>query len=234
MARCIHDDVVTACEYITRSLERMGIHHVFGVGGANIEDLYDAIHNAGNLRGILAKHEFSAATMADGYARVGAPFGVVMATSGGGALNLVPALGEAYASCVPVLALVGQSPASLEGRGAFQDGSGRAGSIDAEALFATISVYCRRITHADALPRALHDALAAMLGERPGPSVLLLPKDVQRAPVDPRAPAFDLLPVAARRAAMADRVQAAAELLLYAQTVLVIAGDGVARHDFAA
>ena len=231
MARCIHDNVVTASEYLTRSLVRMGVHHVFGVGGANIEDLYDAIYSAAHLRGILAKHEFSAATMADGYARVGAPLGVVMATSGGGALNLIPALGEAYASCVPVLALVGQSPASLEGRGAFQDGSGRAGSIDAEALFATVSVYCRRITHADALPRALHDALAAALGERPGPSVLLLPKDVQRAAVDPRAPAFDLLPSAAPRAPAADRVQAAAELLSHAQTVLVIAGDGVARHD---
>jgi acetolactate synthase-1/2/3 large subunit len=169
--------------------------------------------------------------MADGYARVGAPLGVVMSTSGGGALNLVPALGEAYASCVPVLALVGQSPASLEGRGAFQDGSGRAGAIDAEALFATVSVYCRRVTHPDALPLALHDALAAALGERPGPSVLLLPKDVQRSAVDPRAPAFDLLPSAVRRVPLGDRLQAAAELLLRARNVLVIAGDGVARHD---
>lgn len=223
--------MLTASEYLTRSLERLGVRHAFGVGGANIEDLFDAIHRAEFLRGILAKHEFSAATMADGYARVGEPLGVVMATSGAGALNLIPALAEAYASCVPVLALVGQSPTSLEGRGAFQDGSGHSGSIDSEALFAAVSIYCRRVAHANELPCALHDALAATLGERPGPSVLLLPKDVQRAGVDPRAPAFGLLPSPARRAPAADRVQGAAKLLSDARTVLVIAGDGVARHD---
>jgi acetolactate synthase-1/2/3 large subunit len=222
--------VLTASEYLTHSLERLGVRHAFGVGGANIEDLFDAIHRAKYLRCVLAKHEFSAATMADGCARVGAPLGVVMATSGAGALNLIPALAEAYTSCVPVLALVGQVPSSLEGRGAFQDGSGRAGSIDIEALFAEVSIYCRRVTHADEVPRALHEALTAALGERPGPSVLLLPKDVQRAAVDPHAPAFGLLPTAARRPPATDRVQAAAELLLRASRALVIAGDGVARH----
>ena len=58
---------------------------------------------------------------------------MVAATSGGGALNLVAGLGESYASRVPVLALVGQSPTALDGRGAFQDTSGRNGSLNAEA-----------------------------------------------------------------------------------------------------
>jgi acetolactate synthase I/II/III large subunit len=221
----------TACEYLAHSVERLGVRHVFGVGGANIEDFYDAVHRTARVRGVLAKHEFSAATMADGYARVGAPLGVVVATSGGGALNLVPALAEAHASNVPVLALVGQPPTALEGRGAFQDGSGRAGAIDLQALFATVSRYCHRVTHANELPRAVYEAVAAACGERSGPAVLLLPKDVQCATVESRAPAFGLLPAAIRRPPSLSRVEEAAELLLRARTVLVIAGDGVARYD---
>jgi acetolactate synthase-1/2/3 large subunit len=221
----------TACEYLAHSMQRLGVRHVFGVDGANIEDLYDAVHRTAQVRGILAKHEFSAASMADGYARVGAPLGVVMATSGGGALNLVPGLAEAYASNVPVLAVVGQPPTALEGRGAFQDGSGHAGAIDLQALFATVSVYCRRVEHAAALPLALYEAVAAACGERAGPSVLLLPKDVQCAAVEPRAPAFGMLPAATRRLPSLGRVEEAADLLSRARTVAVIAGAGVARSD---
>ena len=62
--------------------------------------------------------------MADGYSRGGAGLGVVAATSGGGALNLVPGLGESLASRVPVLALVGQPATTMDGRGSFQDTQG--------------------------------------------------------------------------------------------------------------
>lgn len=65
-------------------LASIGVRHVFGVGGANIEDLYDAAHHRADVTAVLAKHEFSAAAMADGYSRSGAGLGVVMATSGGG------------------------------------------------------------------------------------------------------------------------------------------------------
>jgi len=77
----------------------------------------------------------------------------------------------------------------------------------------------------------LYDALSASLGERPGPSVLLLPKDVQRANVNSHTSAFDLLPSLERRAPADERVREAAALLSRARRVLVIAGDGVARHD---
>ncbi len=77
-----------------------------------------------------------------------AGLGVVAATSGGGCLNTVAGLGEALASRVPVLALIGQAPTSLDGRGAFQDTSGRNGALDAEALFSAVSVFCRRVTDA--------------------------------------------------------------------------------------
>lgn len=168
-------------DHIIEHLARIGVDYIFGVDGANIEDLYDAAHFHPGLTAVLAKHEFSAATMADGYSRSGAALGVVAATSGGGALNLVPGLGEALASRVPVLALVGQPAAAMDGRGSFQDTSGRNGSLDAEALFSAVSVFCRRVLIpgdiATVLPRAI---AAARVG---GPAVLLLPKDVQQAGV---------------------------------------------------
>ena len=86
--------------------------------------------------------------MADGFSRSGAGLGVVAATSGGGCLNTVAGLGEALASRVPVLALIGQPPTTLDGRGAFQDTSGRNGALNGEALFSAVSVFCRRILDA--------------------------------------------------------------------------------------
>lgn len=132
-------------DYVVEHLARIGVSHLFGVDGANIEDLYDAAHFNGDVTAVLAKHEFSAAAMADGYSRSGAGLGVVAATSGGGCLNLVPGLGESLASRVPVLALVGQAPTTLDGRGSFQDTSGLNGALDAESLFSAVSVFCRRI-----------------------------------------------------------------------------------------
>ncbi|WP_433664558.1 thiamine pyrophosphate-binding protein [Nocardia sp. CA-128927] len=156
--------------------------HVFGVGGANIEDIYDALHRSiASITGIVAKHEFGAATMADGYARTTNRLGVVAATSGGGALNLIAALGESFDSRVPVLALVGQPPLALEGRGAFQDTSGGFGRIDAERLFGSVTRFCVKLTRAGDVTAAVTQAIdAAMAG---GPAVLLLPKDIQTQPV---------------------------------------------------
>ncbi|GGQ84157.1 thiamine pyrophosphate-binding protein [Couchioplanes azureus] len=218
-------------DYLVRELARAGVGHLFGVGGANIEDIYDAVH-AGptSLRGVVAKHEFSAATMADGSARTRGSLGVVAATSGGGAMNLVPGLAEAHASRVPILALVGQPPTASAGLGAFQDSSGLAGSFDAGQVFAPIARFCRRVTAPAEIVEVLPRAIAAALGDPRGPAVLLLPKDVQQAiievpsaspaPVAPRPPAGD--PGVRRRAARA---------LRGADRVLVVAGEGVAAAD---
>src|SRR6204780_1585140 len=131
-------------DQIVEHLGKIDIDYIFGVDGANIEDLYDAAHFRSDITAVLAKHEFSAATMADGYSRSGAGLGVVAATSGGGALNLIAGLGGSLTSRVPVVALVGQPATTMDGRGSFQDTSGRNGSLNAEALFSAVSVFCRR------------------------------------------------------------------------------------------
>ena len=213
-------------DYIVLHLARRGIQHLFGVDGANIEDLYDAAHAHPHMTAVVAKHEFSAAAMADAYSRTAPTLGVVVATSGGGALNTVPGLGESLASRVPVLALIGQSSTADDGRGPFQDTSGADGTLDAAALFSAVSVSCRRVTSPHdiltALPQALDDATRLS-----GPAVLLLPKDIQQALID--APADD---------GVLDPPQESADLrpiidLLLATTgpVTIVAGDQVARDD---
>ena len=168
-------------DHIVGHLARIGSDYIFGVDGANIEDLYDAAYFSSDITAVLAKHEFSAVTMADGYSRSGAGLGVVAATSGGGALNLIPGLGESLASRVPVLALVGQPATTMDGRGSFQDTSGRNGSLNAEALFSAVSVFCWRVLTPDDIVSALPSAIAA--ARTGGPAVLLLPKDIQQAVV---------------------------------------------------
>jgi acetolactate synthase-1/2/3 large subunit len=217
-------------DHIVAYLATEGVSHIFGVDGANIEDLYDAAYFRDDVTAVLAKHEFSAATMADGFSRSGAGLGVVMATSGGGSLNLISGLGESLASRVPVLALVGQPPTALDGHGSFQDTSGLNGSLNAEALFSAVSVFCERVSSPadilDALPRAI---MAARSG---GPAVLLLPKDVQQAN----------LPVVGRNGHhrddhssapihVGDPHPIARALRLARGPVTIIAGEQVARDD---
>lgn len=216
-------------DYLVDTVSGLGVTHIFGVDGANIEDLYDAVFDAGGLpAGIVAKHEFSAATMADGYARSTGGLGVVAATSGGGAMNLVAGLAESYASRVPVLALVGQPPTALEGNGAFQDSSGLAESLDATALFGAVSRYCARVTDPAELPAQLAAAVAAAY--EGGPAVLLLPKDVQQQPMPPAPPPSRRIR-AAEPATSIDPI--AAELVAARRTgkVVIIAGDQIARDD---
>ncbi|TAM63109.1 MAG: thiamine pyrophosphate-binding protein [Mycobacterium sp.] len=214
-------------DHIVGHLAAIGVDHVFGVDGANIEDVYDAAHFCSEIDAVLAKHEFSAATMADGYSRSGAGLGVVAATSGGGALNLVAGLGESLASRVPVLALVGQPASTMDGRGSFQDTSGANGSLNAEALFSAVSVFCERLRTPAGIVSLLPRAIAA--ARTGGPAVLLLPKDIQQADIG----------IGHRDATARGRVRGrignphpiVAELRRARGRVTIIAGEQVARDD---
>lgn len=220
----------TAAGYLVRAVEALGVRYVFGVDGANIEDLYDAVfESSGAVRAVVAKHEFSAATMADGYARVTAGLGVVAATSGGGAMNLVAGLSESFTSRVPVLALVGQPPTDQEGRGAFQDSSGKAGTFDAASLFGQIARYCGRVESAGTLPAHLARAVEAARGG--GPAVLLLPKDVQRALMSEEPPFRPRPHVRVRDEIGMREIRQALRAARDTGKITVIAGDQVARDD---
>ncbi|MEN3222745.1 thiamine pyrophosphate-binding protein [Mycolicibacterium porcinum] len=216
-------------DHIVGQLAANGVTHIFGVDGANIEDLYDAAYFRDDIVAVLAKHEFSAATMADGYSRGGGGIGVVAATSGGGCLNTVPGLGESLASHVPVLALIGQAPTTLDGRGAFQDTSGENGSLDGHALFSSVSLYCRRVlTPADILT-ALPEALAA--ARTGGPAVLLLPKNIQQADLGGPGVGNGRAHATATAARHADLGVLEQALRRVDGPITIIAGEQVARDE---
>jgi acetolactate synthase I/II/III large subunit len=211
-------------DHIVGHLAKTGVEYIFGVDGANIEDLYDAAYFRPDITAVLAKHEFSAATMADGYSRSGAGLGVVAATSGGGALNLIPALGESFTSRIPVLALVGQPATGMDGLGSFQDTSGCNGSLNAEALFSQTSVFCRRVTNAADIISALPAAIAA--AKTGGPAVLLLPKDIQQSNIS-RGVSLDLC----RQRSVGNPQPIVRALRRVTGPVTIIAGEQVARDD---
>ncbi|HEX5101248.1 MAG TPA: thiamine pyrophosphate-binding protein [Polyangiaceae bacterium] len=166
-------------DFIVRRLIREGVRHVFGVGGANVEDMFAAVQrHRPEIRAILGKHEHAAGTAADAYARLRG-FAAVMVTSGGGAMNLVHAVAEARASEVPLLAIVGEPPRPLQGHGAFQDTSGKGGGVDALEVFRAAGRLATRVERASDVPLALSRAIDMARSAPEGPCVLLLAKDLQ-------------------------------------------------------
>jgi acetolactate synthase I/II/III large subunit len=216
-------------DHIVGHLAGIGVDYIFGVDGANIEDLYDAAYFRSDITAVLAKHEFSAATMADGYSRSGAGLGVVAATSGGGALNLLPGLGESFTSRVPVLALVGQPATAMDGLGSFQDTSGRNGSLNAEALFSQAAVFCRRVLTPADIVSALPAAIAA--AKAGGPAVLLLPKDIQQSTVGVNFCGGGRYGRSERPRSIGDPHPIVRAVRRVTGPVTIIAGEQVARDD---
>ncbi|MBL8149175.1 MAG: thiamine pyrophosphate-binding protein [Blastocatellia bacterium] len=165
---------------LVEALIRWEIKYVFGVSGANIEHLHDAINRLGKgrIESVMAKCENGAAFMADARARIHKTMGVCCSTSGGGMVNLLVGVAESYAESVPLLAIVGQPPSNLEGKGAFQDSSGIGRSVDAIKLWESVTKYTAKISHPEDFWKILLNAVHISLNGRPGPSALLIPRDL--------------------------------------------------------
>ncbi len=217
---------------IIARLYEHGVRALFGVHGANSEDLFAAaLRSAPGQRGDLtitvAKHEFGAGAMADGAARTTGRPTVLLTTSGGGALNCVAALAESYDSRVPVLALIGCPPRPVEGRGGFQDMLTPPLTVDALAVFAGVTGFAARLTAPEVLTPALDGALAAL--DRGLPAALLIPKDVQSSAVPPGTEAPTL--TGERAEPVVPRV--VIDLLRTARRPLVVVGEGASRAGLA-
>lgn len=178
---------VTVADRLIDRLTELGVSTVFGVHGANIEDVFDAAVRHGGISPVIAKHEFGAGAMADGHARISGTPGAVLTTSGGGALNVVPALAESYDSRVPVLAIIGTAPRTTVGRGGFQDMLSPPDTIDLPAVLSAVTGCCRVLDDPAEVDAALDEAAAAL--RRGLPATLVVPKDVQTATVRPRTSA---------------------------------------------
>ncbi|MGK3996483.1 thiamine pyrophosphate-binding protein [Sorangium sp. So ce1024] len=217
------------------TLRDWGVRYVFGVSGANIEHLHDAIHRhgQGELVSILAKTETGAAFMADCRARVHRTLGVCCATSGGGMLNLAVGIAESYAEAVPVLAIVGQPPTSLEGRGAFQDSSGIGHCVDAVQLWRAISKYVGKIRTPHDFWPMLRDAVVTATSARQGPAVLLVPRDLFDQEVGPPPADWpgDLSSFSRSRQVSVSEMKPLLEAIRSARRPLLLIGQGARRSD---
>lgn len=125
---------IPVSELIVRYLERLGVKAIFGIPGSHILPVYDALHDS-KIKTLLAKHEQAAAFMAGGHARVTGGVGASITTAGPGATNLVTAIASAYADHLPVLAITGEAPTYIFGKGGLRESSGEGGGINLVRAF---------------------------------------------------------------------------------------------------
>ncbi len=174
---------IQVSELIVRFLERLGVETIFGIPGAHILPVYDALY-ASAIKTVLVKHEQAAAFMAGGLARASRGIGACITTAGPGATNLITGIANAYADKQPVIAITGEAPTHVFGKGGLQESSGEGGSVDQVALFAGITRYHKLIERTDYLANVLNQAARHLLDESPGPVVLSIPYNLQNEMVD--------------------------------------------------
>jgi len=175
---------IEAAELIVAYLEKIGVQYVFGVPGGAIEPIYNALARSerrGGVRAVVARHEAGAAFMADGYARETGRMGVVIATSGPGATNLITGVASAYANSVPMLVITGQPPIHAFGKNALQDSS--CTGINTVGMFRHCTRYNSLVSHAEQLEIKLVGALMQATQTPRGPAHLSIPVDILRAAV---------------------------------------------------
>jgi acetolactate synthase-1/2/3 large subunit len=160
-------------DIVIESLKFHGVDLVFGYPGGTIMPVYDALYRAG-FKHILARHEQGACHEADGYARATGRTGVVLATSGPGATNLVTGLATAYMDSVPLIAITGQVSTASIGTDAFQE-------ADIYGITIPITKYNYLVKDVSKLAETFAEAFYIARSGRPGPVLIDIPKDVQLA-----------------------------------------------------
>ncbi len=174
---------MTGAEIVIRMLERHRVDVVFGHPGGAIMPIYDAIYDA-DLRHVLVRHEQAGAHAADAYYRASGRPGVVMATSGPGATNLVTGLATAMMDSSAMVAITGNVPTSLIGTDAFQE-------ADVYGITGPVTKHNFLVKRIEDLPRVINEAFHIATTGRPGPVLIDIPKDVQQASWDVDLDAID-------------------------------------------
>lgn len=205
-------------QIIVETLIEQGATTVFGYPGGQVIDIYDALYLAQDrIHHIITAHEQGAAHAADGYARATGEVGVVIATSGPGATNLVTGIATAYLDSVPLVAITGNVPNSLIGRDSFQE-------VDITGVTMPITKHNFLVKHVEELADTIREAFRIAKSGRPGPVLVDIPKDVQNALYEYSAQA----PVVKTPVAPAkeDEIEQAAEMILAAKKPYIYIGGG--------
>ncbi len=166
---------LTGAQIVIETLIEQGVTDVFGYPGGQVLNLYDALYEASDrLNHIITAHEQGAAHAADGYSRATGKVGVVIATSGPGATNLVTGIANAMLDSVPMVAITGNVPTSLIGRDSFQE-------INITGVTMPITKHNYFVTDVNELADTIREAFQIAKSDRPGPVLVDIPKDIQVA-----------------------------------------------------
>lgn len=214
---------LTGAQIILETLIEQGVTDVFGYPGGQVLHIYDALYQySDKVNHYLAAHEQGASHAADGYFRATGKPGVVIATSGPGATNLVTGIATAMLDSVPMVAITGNVPCSLIGKDSFQE-------IDITGITLPITKHNYFVKDIADLADSIREAFRIATSGRPGPVLLDIPKDVQTGmyefdnkPIEPKFPV---------RRATDDEIARAAQLISESERpYLYIGGGAIGAH----
>ena len=220
--RATTPQIITGAEAVIRSLIAEGVDTIFGYPGGAIMPIYDALYDfQDKVHHILVRHEQGATHAAQGYTRAGGKTGVVFATSGPGATNLVTGLADAYMDSTPMVCITGQVAAVLLGTDAFQE-------TDVIGITTPITKWNIQVTRPEDIPGAIAKAFYVAKSGRPGPVLVDITKNAQVSKLDFQYKACDYIrsykPVPTLDI---EAVQKAAELINGAKKPYILAGHGI-------
>jgi tartronate-semialdehyde synthase len=214
-----------AMEAVVKVLESEGVEYAFGIPGAAILPLYDALRKS-RIKHLTVRHEEGATHAADGYARATGGVGLAIGTSGPAGTNMITGLYTALADSIPIICITGQAPRAVLHKEAFQ-------AVDIAAIAKPVTKWSVRVDETSQLQWVFRKAFQVAREGRPGPVLIDLPLDAHRAEIDYLEELDEQLPVA-RPAPSHARVRRAVELLLEAERPLIVPGGGVILSDASA
>ncbi len=210
---------LTGAEILTEVLLEQGVDTIFGYPGGAVLNIYDTLYDyQDRITHILTAHEQGAAHAADGYARATGKTGVVLATSGPGATNLVTGIATAYMDSIPMVAITGNVSTSLLGRDSFQE-------IYITGITMPITKHNFLIRDVEELADTIRAAFRIANSGRKGPVLIDIPKDITAAKCE-FIKKERVLPEKSVEKNM-DQIQKIAEVINQAKRPAVYFGGGV-------
>ena len=177
----------TGARIVIECLVEQGVDMVFGYPGGAILNVYDELYkHSDRIRHILTAHEQGAAHAADGYSRSTGKVGVVLATSGPGATNLVTGIATAYMDSIPMVAITCNVTTPLLGKDSFQE-------IDITGITMPVTKHNYIVRSVNDLADTIREAFLVAQNGRPGPVLVDIPKDITAATTEYNPPSVDLL-----------------------------------------
>ncbi len=197
--------------------KRHSVEHVFGLVGTAVSRLVYELGKDESIDYIVTRHEQTAASMADGYARVTGKVGVCQTTAGPGTLNAVLSVADAYKDGSPIILITGQVRSDFIGRDVFDE-------VDQMAIFKPITKWQQRIMKIEDVPRIICNAFYLARSGRPGPVFLEVPENLWD---DVGEVNLNYQIKASQRYVASSMIEEAVDLLLKADSPLILAGAGV-------